>query len=351
MDELIVKKINSTMILQLNREKVLNALNLNMVRIISSEILNWKNDDSISGVLLRGSGDKSFCAGGDIVSVYHKRNISESNLSYDFFREEYLLNYEISKFGKPWISLLNGIAMGGGLGLSVHGSHRILSEKTIAAMPETAIGLFPDVGGSYFLSRMKGSLGIYLALTGKTIDGKDSMFANIGTHLLNNSLVEEFVNKLLKLKNYSHEEVDLILDEISLNEKLNSNLVKELELINRHYNKGNIHEIFSSLEKDQSEWCVKQLNILNKKSPTSMGVTTRQLNLAKELSLKKCLSMEFRICQAMMQRHDFYEGVRANLVDKDRKPKCNPKNVYELSNDAIEEHFKNLGERELFKDE
>ena len=103
------------------------------------------------------------------------------------------------------------------------------------------------------------------------------------------------------------------------------------------------------MEKDQSEWCVKQLNILNKKSPTSMGVTTRQLNLAKELSLKKCLSMEFRICQAMMQRHDFYEGVRANLVDKDRKPKWNPKNVYELSNDAIEEHFKNLGERELLK--
>ena len=173
MDEVIIKKHNSTIVLTLNRERVLNALNLNMVRILYKNILLWKNDDSVSGVLIKGAGEKSFCAGGDIVSVYHEKNNKSNSLSHDFFKEEYLLNYEISNFEKPWVSMLNGIAMGGGLGLSVHGSHRIISEKTMAAMPETAIGLFPDVGGGYFLSRMKDSLGVYLIKIEATLKTND----------------------------------------------------------------------------------------------------------------------------------------------------------------------------------
>ena len=170
-----------------------------MVRIISENISKWDNDESVSGVLLKGAGNKSFCAGGDIVSVFHAKANEENTLSDDFFREEYLLNFKISKFKKPWISLLNGIAMGGGLGLSVHGSHRITSENTITAMPETAIGLFPDVGGG-ILSRIQNFVGTYLALTGKTLDGENSVFAKIGTHIIENSLVEEFYRKVLDLK-------------------------------------------------------------------------------------------------------------------------------------------------------
>jgi len=212
MTEVLINKENSTIILTLNRERVLNALNLNMVRIISENISSWNDDDSISGVLLRGAGEKAFCAGGDIVSVYHSKNDEGNNLSYDFFKEEYLLNYEISKFKKPWISLLNGIAMGGGLGLSVHGSHRIVSEKTVTAMPETAIGLFPDVGGGYFLSRVDHFVGTYLALTGKTLDGDNSIFAKIGTHIIENNLVDECVKKILNLKKYTKYDIDNILN-------------------------------------------------------------------------------------------------------------------------------------------
>ena len=270
MTEVLINKENSTIILTLNRERVLNALNLNMVRIISENISSWNDDDGISGVLLRGAGEKAFCAGGDIVSVYHSKNEDGNNLSYDFFKEEYLLNYEISKFKKPWISLLNGIAMGGGLGLSVHGSHRIVSEKTVTAMPETAIGLFPDVGGGYFLSRVDHFVGTYLALTGKTLDGDNSIFAKIGTHFIENNLVDECVKKILNLKKYTKSDIDLILKKYDKKNKIRPSLEKNLQDISKHFNKKSIKEIIKSLKAENSIWCKEQLKILEKKSPTGM---------------------------------------------------------------------------------
>ena len=348
MDEVLIEKINSTIVCTLNREKVLNALNLNMVRLIAENISNWENDENISGVLIKGAGEKSFCAGGDIVSVYHKKNDPESSLSYDFFKEEYLLNFEISKFNKPWISLLNGIAMGGGLGLSVHGSHRIVSEKTITAMPETAIGLFPDVGGGYFLSRMKGFLGTFLALTGNTLNGQDTIYSGIGTNFLEDKNISIFTNELLNLKKYNFDTLNNLLFKYDIKDKITSTLENYIELIDKNFSKSNIKEVFKSLSSQGSKWCDSQLGILTKKSPTSMGVALKQLRLSENLNLKDCLSMEFRICQSMMNKHDFYEGVRANLVDKDRNPQWKPRSVDELDNSFLDDHFKNLGDKELF---
>ena len=348
MDEVIIKKHNSTIVLTLNRERVLNALNLNMVRILYKNILLWKNDDSVSGVLIKGAGEKSFCAGGDIVSVYHEKNNKNNSLSHDFFKEEYLLNYEISNFEKPWVSMLNGIAMGGGLGLSVHGSHRIISEKTMAAMPETAIGLFPDVGGGYFLSRMKDSLGVYLALTGNIIDADNAMYSGIGTHFIENKLVKSFIDEFLKLENYTIDKVNSLLTNYKNKKNINPTFKGENHFIKKHFSLENIQEIFESLEKDKSDWAIKHLNVLRKKSPTSMAVALKQLKLAKVMNLKDCLSMEFRICQTMMRKNDFYEGVRANLVDKDRKPNWKPKSVFDLTSNIVDEHFVELKEKELF---
>ena len=348
MSEVLISKHNSTIVLTLNREKVLNALNLNMVRIITENISKWNNDDSISGILLRGTGKKAFCAGGDIVSVFHKKRDKTSTLSHDFFKEEYLLNYQISKFKKPWISLLNGIAMGGGLGLSVHGSHRIVSENTITAMPETAIGLFPDVGGGYFLSRIENYIGTYLALTGKILDGDNSIYVNIGTHLLEDNLVDDFSKKILSLNKYTIDDVDHILNNYDNKKNAKPSLNNEVKKIQKHFNKKNILEIFNSLREENSNWSKDQLLILEKKSPTSLGVTTRQLDLSSSLDLRDCLIMEFRICQAMMAKHDFYEGVRANLVDKDRNPKWSPQNIDMLNENHINDHFKSLNLKELF---
>ena len=351
MSEVNIEKLNSTILITLNREKVLNALNLNMVREIYKHIYEWDKDDNISGVVIKGSGEKSFCAGGDIVSVYHSKDDPKNNLSDNFFREEYILNLAISEFSKPWISILNGIAMGGGLGLSVHGSHRIVNDKTITAMPETAIGLFPDVGGGYFLSRMEAK-GLYLALTGRLMNGLDSMYVGIGTHYIDNNDIEMVLTKILKESKYN---IDFINNLLNKNTKIfgdeKSILEEETLNIDRHFNKNNLIDIFNSLQNDAGEWAKNTLKTLSKKSPTSMTVTTKQLLEAKKLNLKDCLNMEFRICQAMMTKHDFYEGVRANLVDKDRNPKWSPSSIYEVKTNLINEHFKVLGEKDLFSNE
>ncbi len=351
MSDIDIKKINSTIIITLTREKVLNALNLNMVREIFKNIKNWDNDKDISGVIIKGSGDKSFCAGGDIVSVYHAKSETQSILSDTFFREEYILNLAISNFSKPWISLLNGIAMGGGLGLSMHGKYRIVNNKTITAMPETAIGLFPDVGGGYFLSKM-GELGLFLALTGRVMDGLDSMYSGIGTHYIENENINHIYEKIINKSNYDYIFIEQLLNANSkkLLEK-DSLLYKELENIKKHFCRTNLVEIFDSLKNDNSEWTKKTLSVLSKKSPTSMSVAIKQLGLAKNITLKECLAMEFRICQAMMAKHDFYEGVRANLVDKDRNPKWHPESIFEVTEEIINSHFHSLNEKELFSDE
>ncbi|PPR26990.1 MAG: Short-chain-enoyl-CoA hydratase [Alphaproteobacteria bacterium MarineAlpha9_Bin4] len=351
MNDIHIEKLNSTIIITLAREKVLNALNLNMVREIFKHIYEWEKDNSISGIIIKGAGEKSFCAGGDIVSVYKSKDKKENNLSDIFFREEYILNLAIAEFSKPWISILNGIAMGGGLGLSVHGSHRIVNNKTITAMPETAIGLFPDVGGGFFLSKMK-SVGTYLALTGKTMNGLDSMYVGIGTHYLEDNIIKKILDNIINKPNYNADYIDNLLNK---NSKLvfeeKSSIEKNTANIEKHFNKDSLIQIFESLKKDDSEWANSTLEILSKKSPTSMSVTVEQLVKAKKLSLKDCLKMEFRICQAMMAKHDFYEGVRANLVDKDRNPKWNPNNIYDIKESLIKEHFVELGQKDLFENE
>ena len=348
MEEVKIERKNGTIIITLNRERVLNALSLNMVRLIYRDIKEWNNDESVSGILIKGGGQKAFCAGGDIVQVYHSRKDKNDNISDEFFREEYLLNYAISQFKKPWISILNGIAMGGGLGLSVHGSHRIITEKTITAMPETAIGLFPDVGGGYFLSRMKDYLGKYIAITGCVLDYTDTLYTGIGTNLLYYNDLSDFVNKITDQKKYSHEDIDQILKKYSNLTKNISKLKKEEENINKFFSKNSMIEVYSSLKNDLSEWAANTLNVISKKSPTSMTIAFEQIKKSKDLDLKNCLAMEFRICQAMMAKHDFYEGVRANLVDKDRNPKWLPNRIEDISEKIIEEHFKELGEKELF---
>ena len=349
MDDIKIQKINATILITLTREKVLNALNLKMVREIYKHIDDWDKDESISGVIIKGAGEKSFCAGGDIVSVYHSKDDSENNISDSFFREEYILNFAISKFSKPWISVLNGIAMGGGLGLSVHGSYRIVNDRSITAMPETAIGLFPDVGGGYFLSRM-GPTGLYLALTGKVMNGIDSMQVGIGTHYIKNNKLEDTLKELVDLNKYSKSFVDNLFsmrcEKVFEKESV---LKKELGFIRKHFDNNNLYDIYTSLKSDGNEWALNTLEVLSKKSPTSMSVTTRQLANAKTLSLKECLKMEFRICQAMMVKNDFYEGVRANLVEKDRNPLWKPNNISEVKQSLIDEHFINLGEKDLFK--
>ena len=348
-NEIKIIQTGSVINITLSRPKVLNALNLNMVREIQKGITIWDNDPNISCVIIEGDGDRAFCAGGDIVSVYHSKNDKENNLAEDFFKEEYILNTNIKNFNKPWVSILDGISMGGGLGLAMHGSHRIVTENVLAAMPETAIGLFPDVGGGHFLSRTRGELGLFLALTGYQLKKEDCLFLGLGTNYILRKNILKLKNQLNINKKLSKLDISNIINNFS-NESEEGPLASIEDEVNKNFSYNSINEIMTSLKQSNTKWSMNTLEELKKKSPTSLAVTIKQFRKAKNLEFKEYMIMEYRINQACMNKHDFYEGVRANLVEKDRKPKWSPSSIELLNKGIVDEHFVSLGKKDLFND-
>ena len=342
-----IKTSNSVVKVTLSRPQVLNALNIDMIRAMATNISIWKNSSDVSAVVIEGEGDKAFCAGGDVVGIYHARE-SNPRLGEDFFKEEYILNTEIKNFSKPWIALLDGVSMGGGLGLAVHGSHRIVTEKVIAGMPETSIGLFPDVGGGYFLSRLKGQVGLFIALTCYRLNAEDCIYSGIATNYVKHSDISTIVKNINKIgKNINHGYISEILLPYEIPVK-NAPLSKIMDKINWHFKHDNIGLIFASLKATGEEWEENILKILSEKSPTSLAITIKQIRDSKNMSFTDCMIMEYRMSQACMKGHDFYEGVRANLVDKDRNPKWFPESINKVNISIINSHFKSLKEKDLF---
>ncbi|XP_043929640.1 3-hydroxyisobutyryl-CoA hydrolase, mitochondrial [Protopterus annectens] len=276
---------------------------------------------------------------------------SGDRLAQDFFREEYMLNYAIGTFSKPYVALIDGITMGGGVGLSVHGHFRVATEKTLFAMPETAIGLFPDVGGSYFLPRLEGKLGLYLALTGFRLKGRDVHKAGVATHFVESERLPALEKDLISLKAPSKETISDLLD--GYHEKSESGkekpfvLAEHLDKINRLFDSTSVEGIIRNLKQDGSSFALQQAETLIKMSPTSMKITFRQLKEGATLSLKDAFAMEYRLSQACMRGHDFFEGVRAVLIDKNQNPKWSPATLEEVSDEYVDSCFKPLGSSEL----
>uniref|UniRef100_A0AAX7SPS1 3-hydroxyisobutyryl-CoA hydrolase n=1 Tax=Astatotilapia calliptera TaxID=8154 RepID=A0AAX7SPS1_ASTCA len=313
--EVLLEKVGRTGVITMNRPKVLNALNLTMIRQIYPQLKKWESDNETDIVIIKGAGDKAFCAGGDIRAVTEAGKVGDS-LAQDFFREEYILNNAIGSYRKPYIALIDGITMGGGVGLSVHGLFRVATEKTLFAMPETAIGLFPDVGGGYFLPRLQGKLGLFLALTGFRLKGRDVQRAGVATHFVESKKVPcELSVQVLEVRGL--------------------------------FSASSVEGIVKNLKTDGSEFAKKQTETLSKMSPTSLKITLKQLQAGAALSLQDVLVMEYRLSQACMRGCDFYEGVRAVLVDKDQNPKWNPSTLEEVSNQMVEQCFSSLGEKDL----
>uniref|UniRef100_A0A3Q3X3K0 3-hydroxyisobutyryl-CoA hydrolase n=1 Tax=Mola mola TaxID=94237 RepID=A0A3Q3X3K0_MOLML len=316
--EVLLERVGCAGVITINRPKVLNALNLSMIRQICPHLQKWENDKETGIVIIKGAGGKAFCAGGDIRAVTEAGKAGES-LAEDFFREEYILNNAIGKcLQKPYIALIDGITMGGGVGLSVHGRFRVATEKTLFAMPETAIGLFPDVGGGYFLPRLRGKLGLFLALTGFRLKGRDVQRAGVATHFVESKKMADLEKELVDLKSPSAEGVSRVLESYQ-------NQVRTLA----------------------QAPCVLSFQMLSKMSPTSLKVTYKQLQAGATLSLPDVLVMEYRLSQACMRGCDFYEGVRAVLVDKDQSPKWNPSTLEEVSDQMVEQCFSSLGDKDL----
>ncbi|XP_053296191.1 3-hydroxyisobutyryl-CoA hydrolase, mitochondrial isoform X1 [Pleuronectes platessa] len=346
----LVEKVGRAGVITLNRPKVLNALNLPMIRQIYPQLKTWENDTDTDLVIVKGAGGKAFCAGGDIRAVTEAGKVGDP-LAQDFFREEYILNDAIGSCRKPYIALIDGITMGGGVGLSVHGRFRVATEKTLFAMPETAIGLFPDVGGGYFLPRLQGRLGLFLALTGFRLRGRDVHKAGVATHFVESEKIPELEKELVDLKSPSAEDIIRVLDTYQNQSRLDSEkpfaLHKHMSDIDRLFSSSSLEGIIQNLKADGSEFAQKQAETLSKMSPTSLKLTFRQLQEGAALSLRDVLVMEYRLGQACMRGCDFYEGVRAVLVDKDQSPKWSPSTLEEVSEQSVEQCFSSLGDKDL----
>ena len=343
-DEVTFNIKNNKGVITLNRPKSLNALNLPMINEMYPILKKWSQENR-DMVIIEGAGTKAFCAGGDVVAVTTApQEIRGTEKQTEFFKKEYQLNHLIGTLGIPYVALIDGITMGGGVGLSVHGKYRVATEHTLFAMPETGIGLFPDVGGSFFMPKLKGGLGMYLALTGYRLKGADCVHAGIATHICKQQEIENLKNDLLNLENNAEDNIIAVLN------KYDSEFPKEkftlenlLPNIDECFMKESVEEILKCLDSKDDSWSTKTRKQFNSFSPTSVKITFEQLSRGKQLStLKECLQMEYRLACRCCEDSDFYEGIRALLIDKDKNPQWQPSSIAEVTESIVERYFSQL---------
>jgi len=326
----------------LNRPKALNALTLGMIRALDPQLAAWARDAKIRHVVLKGAGEKSFCAGGDVRAVCEaglaaKKSGKQDPLTRDFFFEEYRLNRRLARYPKPIVSLVDGICMGGGVGLSVHGRYRVATERTLFAMPETAIGLFPDVGGSYFLPRLPGRMGRFLGLAGERLKAADLCHLGIATHFVPSEKLAELEAAL------ATDAADAVLARFQADPGAPT-LPALAGAIDRCFAPATVEGILAALDAEGSDWAAKIAARLRKMSPLSLKVALRQLDLGAALSVEDGLRMEFRLVQRCMAGDDFFEGIRAVLVDKDHAPKWNPATLDAATDAMVLRYFAPLAD-------
>lgn len=338
--EILFEKRGAVGLITLNRPKALNALTHAMCVRMKAKLAEWASDDTVACVVIQGEGERAFCAGGDIRTLYDSGKAG-TPYAVEFYRDEYLLNAYIKHYTKPYIALLRGIVMGGGVGVSVHGSHRVADESMLFAMPETGIGLFPDVGGSFFLPRLPGELGMYLGLTGARLKTQDARFAGIATHVVGCAKRETLLARLSDGE--APDDVLAVLCESNQP----APLAGLSDKINAIFSADSVEAILARLEDDGTEWALDTVKTIRTKSPTATKLAFRQIRNGARLSFDDCMRMEFRMVNRVIQGHDFYEGVRATIIDKDGQPKWQPASLAQVSDRDIDAYFASLGEREL----
>lgn len=338
---------NKTGFITLDRPKALNSLSLDMIRTITETLLAWRNDDAINAVVIGSSSEKAFCAGGDIRFFYEAGTSTPtggSALLEDFFTEEYALNHLIHHYPKPYIALMDGIVMGGGMGIAQAGASnrmRIVTDRTRMAMPEVNIGLFPDVGGGYFLSRTPGEIGTYLGVSGEVIGAADALYAGLADVFLPAAQMPALSDMLA-----SHAYGDLLQAVRTFAEPFrthadpaNSMLAREREAIDRHFAHDDVRSICASLSKDGSPFSHKVLAVMNKRSPLMMCVTLAQLRHGTGISVGDCLRMERTMVRRSFEHGEVLEGVRAVVIDKDNSPQWSPGTLDEVTPEMVARFF------------
>jgi enoyl-CoA hydratase len=342
-DDIEFRERDGLGVVVLNRPEALNALSIEMIAALDEKLVAWAGDERIGAVLIRKAEGRAFAAGGDIQRLWQAGKDGDL-YTRDFFWDEYIANWRVHHYPKPYVALIDGITMGGGVGISVLGSHRVATENTQFAMPETGIGFFPDVGATWLLPRLPGFLGRYLALTGARLGGAECVHAGIATCYTASGTLGELENALAAADLAAADaegrrgKVDHILARFC-SEPGPAPIADLQTAIDRLFGGGSVPEIVAALEADGSAWARETLETIRTKSPTSLAVAFEQLRRGESLSLDEALTLEYRMSQAFMAGHDFFEGVRALIVDKDRKPHWRPATLEEVSAADVARHF------------
>jgi len=349
--DLIARREGFAGIIRLNRPKTINAVTLDMFRDIDKALGTFEADPSVSVVVLEGSGERGLCAGGDIRALY-KSSQMNGDLGKVLWREEYVLNARIKKFPKPYVAFMDGIVMGGGVGLSAHASHRVVTERTTLAMPEVGLGFFPDVGGTWLLSHAPGEIGTYFGLTGQTMNGPDAVYAGFADAVVPSSRSAGLRDVLTKARPGSTvSEIRALIDGFATGETAGP-VAAMRATIDRWFSYDRMQDIIAALTRDRSKLAQSTLKTLGEKSPRGMVVALKLLRLARQSSsLEECLVREYRAALEVFRSDDFREGVRAAVIDKDRNPKWSPPRIEDVTPDMIAPYFANIGADELVFDQ
>lgn len=339
-DEIRFERAGKAGVVTLTRPQALNAVTHRMIHALARALDAWENDPDVHVVLIRGEG-RAFSAGGDIAHIYQAG--LEGRPPLDFFADEYRLNARIAGFVKPYVALIDGIVMGGGVGVSFHGSHRVVTENARFAMPEVGIGFFPDVGASYILPGLDGGFGLYLGLTGEQVRQGDCVACGLATHAVTAADQPALTEELARTG-----DPDAALRVFSRTVARETDAAT-LASIALHFGADTLEGIVGSLEQvaPSDVFAARTLATLRTRSPTSLHVAFRQIGAARGLSMEECMKMEFRITSRMLARHDFYEGIRAAIIDKDRKPAWRPARLDAVAEAELGAYFAPLGAGEL----
>jgi enoyl-CoA hydratase len=331
-------------VITLDRPQALNAITLAMVREMRRALDAWAQDPAVTRVVLTAAGEKAFSAGGDIRQLYDLGRAGRLEEALGFWREEYALNVLIHRYPKPYLSLIDGIVMGGGVGVSLHGSHRVAGERYLFAMPEVSIGFFPDVGATYALPRLPGETGTYIALTGERIRVADALALGLATHAVSSAAIPDLREALV-----SGDDIPELL-RAAARDPGPAPIAQHRTVIDRCFAPSNVLEILNLLDETAaqgSEFAAKTAATMRAKSPTSLVLALEQMRRGRSLSFEDAMRTEFRIVSRIVEGHDFYEGVRAAIIDKDGAPQWRPASLDAVDPSTVERHFASLGPAEL----
>jgi enoyl-CoA hydratase len=342
-EDILLERQGGLGIVTLNRPQVLNTLSLAMYRRFDPALIAWSSDPALRSVLVRGAGDRAFCAGGDVVAVYEAREAPAGPGDYkaDFFREEYALVRRVHRFPKPYVALMDGVTMGGGVGISVNGAYRVVTERTMLAMPEVHIGLFPDVGATRFLNLCPGRIGLYLALTGLRVGAADALYCGFGTHFVPHDRLGALTEALAGAA-----AVEPVIASFSAAAG-EAKLPPIQAAIDRCFAGNSVEAILAALAGEPGAWAKEAREAMARASPLSLKIVFHQLQLGQGMDVEAALTLEYRLTQHIMAGHDFYEGIRALLVDKDRKPRWQHASLAEVADAEVAANFVPIGAREL----